>query len=392
MINKIFRDYMEEEYNKEKNYEKIIFREKEVVKMKRIQKRVLNLAACVLVIIFVGTLSSKIYAKIQWDIKFKEFQNRALVTENGEIKESSEPGYSEPIDMDYVSHDGISVKINSLMITDDEFSAIVDFKFDDNINVDSQRFSYGYAIYDENKNVYAIGKRINMASKEMYDYFTPFMYERIGAKYNKKDIYGSQLGDSWNVGLVSAEDRNIVTKIDIGTSKSFPKSKKICMRILDLGYTMMQLVEENGEKKIGATEDFKLSNTEWLFELNVPDKFYERETTELKLKDEIPGLNLEKITVTETGMVVRGVIDNLSKFLMDGMNMDTDEWNKKRYDLIHISDEDGNDYPVLDFATTGVENGFYISIPITKSMLNKKLILHAEINGVEYSSELVEKH
>ena len=29
MINKIFRDYMEDEYNKEKNYEKIIFKEKE---------------------------------------------------------------------------------------------------------------------------------------------------------------------------------------------------------------------------------------------------------------------------------------------------------------------------------------------------------------------------
>ena len=32
-----------------------------------------------------------------------------------------------------------------------------------------------------------------MASKEMYDYFTPFMYERIGAKYNKKDIYINRL-------------------------------------------------------------------------------------------------------------------------------------------------------------------------------------------------------
>ena len=36
MINKIFRDCMEEEYNKEKNYEKIIFEEKEVVKMKTV--------------------------------------------------------------------------------------------------------------------------------------------------------------------------------------------------------------------------------------------------------------------------------------------------------------------------------------------------------------------
>ena len=153
----------------------------------------------------------------------------------------------------------------------------------------------------------------------------------------------------------------------------------------------MQLVEENGEKKIEAMEDFKLSNTEWLFELNVPDKFYERETMELKLKDEIPGLSLEKINVTETGTVIKGVMDNLSKILMDGMKMDTNEWNKKRYELIHISDEDGNDYPVLDFSTTGVENGFYISTPITKSMLNKKLILHVKINDVEYSSELVNK-
>ena len=391
MSNKILKDFIEEEYNKEKNYEKIILKEKEVVKMKKIQKRVLNLAACVLVIILVGTASSKIYAKIQWDIKFKEFQNRELVTESGEIKESSEAGYSEPINMDYVSHDGIGVKINSLMITDDKFSAIVDFKFDDNITVDSQWFSYGYAIYDENKNVYAIGKRINMASNEMYDYFTPFMYRKIGVKYNKKNIYGSQLGESWNVERVSAENRNIVTKINVETSKSFPRSKKIYIRILDLGYTMTQLIEENGEKKIGAMEDFKLSNTEWLFELNVPDKFYERETTELQLKDELPGLSLEKINVTETGTIIKGIMDNLSQILMDGMKMDTDEWNKKRYELIHISDEEGNDYPVLDFSTTGVENGFYISTPITKSMLNKKLFLKVKINGVEYSSELVEK-
>ena len=109
MVNNSLKNYLNEEYSKEKNYEKIFFKEKDVIKMKKVM---LNSVACVLVLIFVGTISSKIYAKIQWDIKFKEFENRELVTETGEIKENWDEGYSENIDMDYVSHDGISAKIN----------------------------------------------------------------------------------------------------------------------------------------------------------------------------------------------------------------------------------------------------------------------------------------
>ena len=99
MVNNSLKNYLNEEYSKEKNYEKIFFKEKDVIKMKKVM---LNSVACVLVLIFVGTISSKIYAKIQWDIKFKEFENRELVTETGEIKENWDEGYSENIDMDYV--------------------------------------------------------------------------------------------------------------------------------------------------------------------------------------------------------------------------------------------------------------------------------------------------
>lgn len=387
MVNNSLKNYLNEEYSKEKNYEKIFFKEKDVIKMKKVM---LNSVACVLVLIFVGTISSKIYAKIQWDIKFKEFENRELVTENGEIKENWDEGYSENIDMDYVSHDGISAKINSIAITDDKFNAIVDFKFDENITVDSQRFSFGYAVYDENKNIYEVYTRMHIGSNERYDYYVPFLYKEIGVDYNKKNIYDTKIGESTNSGVISAKDRNIIANFNIETTKSFPKSKKIYIRLFDLGYTMIQVKEENGVKKIGTTEDFKLSNTEWLFEIDVPEKFYERTNIELKLKDEIAGVNLEKITVTETNLTAKGTIMDLDKIVMNGMNMESDKWKNVRNELFYISDEDGNTYAVDSFATTNEKDGFSVSVPITKSMLNKKLFLNTKVNGIAYKSEIVE--
>lgn len=387
MVNNSLKNYLNEEYSKEKNYEKIFFKEKDVIKMKKVM---LNSVACVLVLIFVGTISSKIYAKIQWDIKFKEFENRELVTETGEIKENWDEGYSENIDMDYVSHDGISAKINSIAITDDKFNAIVDFKFDENITVDSQRFSFGYAVYDENKNIYEVYTRMHIGSNERYDYYVPFLYKEIGVDYNKKNIYDTKIGESTNSGVISAKDRNIIANFNIETTKSFPKSKKIYIRLFDLGYTMIQVKEENGVKKIGTTEDFKLSNTEWLFEIDVPEKFYERTNIELKLKDEIAGVNLEKITVTETNLTAKGTIMGLDKIVMNGMNMESDKWKNVRNELFYISDEDGNTYAVDSFATANEKDGFSVSVPITKSMLNKKLFLNTKVNGIAYKSEIVE--
>lgn len=387
MVNNSLKNYLNEEYSKEKNYEKIFFKEKDVIKMKKVM---LNSVACVLILIFVGTISSKIYAKIQWDIKFKEFENRELVTETGEIKENWDEGYSENIDMDYVSHDGISAKINSIAITDDKFNAIVNFKFDENITVDSQRFSFGYAVYDENKNIYEVYTRMHIGSNERYDYYVPFLYKEIGVDYNKKNIYDTKIGESTNSGVISAKDRNIIANFNIETTKSFPKSKKIYIRLFDLGYTMIQVKEENGVKKIGTTEDFKLSNTEWLFEIDVPEKFYERTNIELKLKDEIAGVNLEKITVTETNLTAKGTIMDLDKIVMNGMNMESDKWKNVRNELFYISDEDGNTYAVGSFATTNEKDGFSVSVPITKSMLNKKLFLNTKVNGIAYKSEIVE--
>ena len=55
--------------------------------------------------------------------------------------------------MDYLMQDGIGIKINSIILTDDCLDFDITFKFNEEINVDFKNFSFGYAVYDENKNI-----------------------------------------------------------------------------------------------------------------------------------------------------------------------------------------------------------------------------------------------
>lgn len=172
MINKVMKEYVEELNNKESNYEAILSKMKGERKMKSNMKKVLNVAMLIIVVILLGTASTGIYAKIQWDIKFKEYQNKEREYGVGTIKQAFESGYGEEVEMEYVKHDGIEAKVDSLIITDDYFEANINFNFDEDIEVNSETFGYGFAVYDENKNVYGISPRmyINKKKKEITIY------------------------------------------------------------------------------------------------------------------------------------------------------------------------------------------------------------------------------
>lgn len=391
MMNHVFKEYTEKLNNIHSNYEAIILKDKEVIKMNRVKKKILNIAATFVMVILVGALSTQIYAKIQWDIKFKEYQNREYEVGSGTIKEAVEAGYSEPIEMDYIVQDGISVKVDSLIMTDDHFNATMNFKFADNIELDSEHFSFGYAVYDEEKNVYGVCTRMHIGSKERFDTYTRLIYEEIGVNYKKNDIYAIQLNDTAGSGNVSAKDRNIISDIHMSSTKGFPKSKKIYIRVFDLGYSMVQLEEDNSQRKVGDAEDFSLSKAEWIFELNVPEKFYERQTTELKLKDKIPGLEVQKITVTELGLIVKAKIDGFSEITHLGKDMPVTEWQKLRNETVNITDEEGNIYYETTMGTVQRKDWFKMEYPINKNMLNKKWFLNVRVDGEKYRSELVQK-
>ena len=292
MINKVMKEYLENINNKNSNYEEILKKEK---KTKFSGKKLASIVAVFVAVVALGTASTQIYAKIQWDIKFKEYQNREYEQGIGNIKEAFESGYGEVVDMDYIEQDGIKAKVDSLIITDDYFGANINFQFDENIKLNSETFQFAFAVYDESKNVYGIFTRMHLGKNEKRDNITPYIYQDIGVKYNKNDIYGLQYLDNAGISNISASDRNIVSRIQMGSSKGFPKRKKIYIRVFDLGYYMAN-IKTNGEPN--EVEDFQISDAEWIFEINVPDKFYERQTQELILKDEIPGVEIKKLYAT----------------------------------------------------------------------------------------------
>lgn len=389
MINKVIKEYTEQLHNKDSNYDAIVGKEKGVTKMKIRKNKILSGAAIFMVVMLIGTISTQIYAKIQWEIKFKEYQHREYEIGQGTMKEAIENGYNEEIQMEYITQEGISAKVDSLIITDDYLETKINFQFADDVKVDSEKFSFGYAIYDDQNNIYGISSRMHIGSKEKKDTYTKYIYEELGVHYNKKDMYSIQLNDASGLGNISAVDRNIISKITMGSTKGFPRSKKLYIRVFDLGYSMVEFDKEN--RKIKDAEDFSLSQAEWIFEIQVPDKFYERSTTELKLKEEIPGIEIEKITVTEVGLVVRAKIEGLSDIVLAGKDMEIEQWQKKRNETIHITDGDGKVYYENTMGTLQEKDSFRMNYEINKQMLNKRLFLNVKINGEQYSSELIEK-
>ena len=385
MKNKLYEELAKDKFNQDSNYQAIIAKVKEGKTMKKCRTyKILNVAAILIIIVFVGSITPSIYAKIKWDIQFREYQQtRQLGEAKGSLEEAKESGYAQVIDMDYVTQDGISAKVDSILLTDDCFDANIRFKFDENITLDSQKFSFGYAVYDENKNIYQVFGRMHMDPNEKYDTVTPFIYQELGIKYNKKDIYEPQLAESSNYGNIEAdkENKTITTNITLRARESFPRSQKIYIRLFDLGYTMFDLK---------TVEDFQISKAEWIFEIDVPDKFQERQTIELKLQDEIPGLEIEKITLTEAGMVIKFKSQEYQDLIIAGKDMKGNEFSEAREESLHITDGEGRTFQDLGGGTTQ-DGGYKMTLDAGKKELEKKLYIHFTSNGKQYTSELIRK-
>lgn len=228
---------------------------------------ILNVASALAVVLVLFGVSASIYAKMQWEIGFKEYQEREYATELVTVKNAEETGYTENLEMDYVVQDGIGVKLNSLLMTDKYIEITADFKFPEDMEINTETFCFGFAVYDEEKNLYAVTPRMNAYSgpKGKFDTYTPYMYKEIGIDYPG---YISFLVSSSGQHAISAENHSIKSKIELTAMDVFPESKKLYVRINDLGFTMVDVsCDPNVEN---YTEDFDVSDAEWIFKIDIP--------------------------------------------------------------------------------------------------------------------------
>lgn len=375
MKNKIYEEFSKDKFNQGENFNEIMLKVHNV--QHKSTYKLPNIAAIVIIMLLLGCATPEIYAKIKYNIEFKNFQNREYEMSCVNIKDVTERGLVEKIDMDYIVQDDIGVKIDSLYITDNHLEVKTNFVFPKDTEMDSEQFYFGYAIYDENSILYGILPRLHLDGSDKFTEYSKFLYKEIGIEIDENSIL-PELQTYSTAPNIYAENYNIISKIIMETSKEFPHSKKLYIRIFDLGCLVY---DENGT--LCYDTDLQISNAEWIFELNIPERFYIDDTTKLELRDELQGVTINKLYVDQIKLRMDM---NLDFIYVDNKSQFTPE---ELSEMITITDEDGKEYEQIQGSIDN--NNIVRDFAINKSMLGKKYFLNIKIRDKVYKSELVIK-
>ena len=360
-------------------------------KLKKEYRRWLNAAAVLIVLVLLGMATPAIYARISWQIEYQEFENRPVEYGSASIQKAIEEGNEKNIDMEYVYHDDIGVKLETLLITDDFFSMNVNFVFPKETPINTDTFTYGYAVYDEEKNVYGVYE--GALSDLMHQGYWKKLYQEVGIDYNPKDLFPTRpLADNLTgATVITSKEGNMIAQTTMQTPREFPKSKKLFIRIFNIGYCLSQYEEqEDGIIQLALEEKFKITEAEWNLEVEVPEDFYQRKTNTFKLAEEIPGFEIQKFKVTETGSHIIFKMDGFLDLVMAGMDKSQVEFEQEMAEALYITDEEGKRYGYLQNSNgTYLDNCYKAKFDITKDDLDKKFYLHVKIRGKDYTSELI---
>ena len=300
-MNKFMKEHLKNLNSEDENL-KII--KNKLNKQKKTKVKLINVAAIFLVVALLGTFSPQIYAKFQQNKKYNQYIRRDYVSGKGEIASA----YNENIEMEYIYQNDIGVKVDSIVLTDDSFKANINMKLPEAMRVDKLpendkddvniHYQFGYAIYDENDNILDCTPRIDETSfTGGYQDYLMCLCKELGIKFNKYNLHDKILAQSGGYTQVERDDDKVITQIYLSSLKGFPNSKKIYIRIFNIGYSISKYDED--------IEFSKHNDFEWIFEIETPDKFLKRETINLVLLDEIPRLKISKFTISETGTVLK---------------------------------------------------------------------------------------
>lgn len=377
-----FKEYVNSQFDHEFNYNEVLDKVKGSGMMEK--KKILKIVAVVMIVLVLGAMAPSMYANIRWNIEYKEYQNRKVDYGVGSINTAVDE-YEENINMDYVFQDEIGVKLNGLMITNDYFQMDVDFKFPEDTQINTDTFNYGFAVYDESNNIYGILERFKMNEEKPTQYWKK-LYKDLKVDYNRNDVFAIQYQDSCSgATIITSEKGHIVSSSNMTSSIGFPKSKKIYIRIFDVGYF---LYSREGSKLLSA-EDVTISDAEWILEVEVPETFYQRETVELKIKEEIDGFKLTKAEVTETGILMKVKLEGMLDIISAGMHQSGEEFDRAVHNAVHIEDQEGNQYHNFNLGTTGDEEEVKMRYDISKKDIKQKTFyLCVTVKGKSYRVEL----
>lgn len=302
-MNNKFMDYLiTTEYDKEKNYTIIMNR----INEKRKPYYIKTIAASVLFFIIAGLLGNGIYAKIQWNIQYKEYLNVDRGVTSLSVKESESSGNLVKIDDQYNYKNNIGLKIDNLFISDDELELDVFIDLSKIDNFRSDTLGFGYIIYDENNSIigaytrrgWEYSKFNSLKKCFSTNYFKKFMKEK-NISYKEHDLVKLMNYNSCSEKLIESTNKIVTQRILISSeNRKIPKSQKIYIRIFDLGYAV-------SDSKTLDYEDFELcKNEEWNYDIIIPDKIYSRDNLFLMVENTTSKAKITTASVSESRLII----------------------------------------------------------------------------------------
>ena len=335
-MNNKFMDYLiTTEYDKEKNYTIIMNR----INEKRKPYYIKTIAASVLFFIIAGLLGNGIYAKIQWNIQYKEYLNVDRGVTSLSVKESESSGNLVKIDDQYNYKNNIGLKIDNLFISDDELELDVFIDLSKIDNFRSDTLGFGYIIYDENNSIigaytrrgWEYSKFNSLKKCFSTNYFKKFMKEK-NISYKEHDLVKLMNYNRCSEKLIESTNKIVTQRILISSeNRKIPKSQKIYIRIFDLGYAV-------SDSKTLDYEDFELcKNEEWNYDIIIPDKIYSRDNLFLMVENTTSKAKITTASISESRLIIEfngfESTEEYNKFV---------ESNDNDYFRLYLEDQNGN--------------------------------------------------
>ena len=202
---------------------------------------------------------------------------------NNSIKDAVNNEYVENMNMPYIYSKDIGVKINSYVVTDDKIDIVFDFDFNKN-TIPENKLNIAMTIYDENKNIY---------------YFWDTPYNTLRNNLYIKKYYKTQglsndkyINASQGMFTLYQSKNRYIGELTLDSIEKYPNAKKLYINIYDIGYNE------------GINDKYKslFNNVNWSFEINIPEKFYNRKSIKYELKEEnqIADFVLDELNISET--------------------------------------------------------------------------------------------
>ena len=246
------------------------FQEEEKL-VKKSNKNILKVSAiaCCLMV----TVAGGVFAK---DIIVKKFgYNSSKGVEN-----AVNNGYVAEVNSEFQEYDGIGISVDSFIMDNENFDMNFRVKFSEEYNINDMKFGmdlYDLKVIDENENIiFATNELQTEEIKQKYK-----TEEEAKANYN---IYSGAYSMNSDDEIINGNELMYhLTATSSGSN--FPKSKKL--------YVTCSRIHVRKNENEQPLNDWYYGD--WKFEVDVPEQFYNRKSTEYKVKS----CNNEKIDINK---------------------------------------------------------------------------------------------